>query len=31
MNPAGTETYYEAGRDDALQYWLDLVNKYKVS
>jgi sn-glycerol 3-phosphate transport system substrate-binding protein len=31
MNPAGTETYYDKpGVIEALQYWLDLVNKYKV-
>src|SRR5246500_4814497 len=31
MNPAGTETYYDKpGVIDALQYWMDLVNKYKV-
>src|SRR6266705_1904827 len=31
MNSAGTETYYDKpGVVDALQYWLDLVNKHKV-
>ena len=31
MNPAGTETYYDKPEViEALQYWLDLVNKYKV-
>jgi sn-glycerol 3-phosphate transport system substrate-binding protein len=31
MNTAGTETYYDKqGVIDALQYWIDLVNKYKV-
>ena len=31
MNPAGTEVYYDKPQVvDALQYWLDLVNRYKV-
>jgi len=31
MNPAGTETYYDKqGVIEALQFWVDLVNKYKV-
>src|SRR5437016_12962793 len=31
MNTAGTETYYDKpGVIGALQYWIDLVNKYKV-
>ena len=31
MNAAGTETYYDKpGVIEALQYWVDLVNKYKV-
>ena len=31
MNQAGTEVYYDKPQVvDALQYWLDLVNKYKV-
>jgi len=31
MNPAGTETYFDKpGAVSALQYWVDLVNKYKV-
>src|SRR6266849_5451989 len=31
MNAAGTETYYDKPAViDALQYWIDLVNKYKV-
>jgi sn-glycerol 3-phosphate transport system substrate-binding protein len=31
MNQAGTQVYYDKPQVvDALQYWLDLVNKYKV-
>ena len=31
MNPAGTQTYYDRPEViGALQYWVDLVNKYKV-
>ena len=31
MNAAGTETYYDKPEViEALQYWVDLVNKYKV-
>ena len=31
MNAAGTETYYDRPEViEALQYWVDLVNKYKV-
>ena len=31
MNTAGTETYYDKpGVVEALQYWIDLVTKYKV-
>src|SRR5512144_653427 len=31
MNPAGTQTYYDKPEViGALQYWLDLINKYKV-
>src|SRR4249920_1753198 len=31
MNPAGTQTYYDSPKViEALQYWVDLVNKYKV-
>src|SRR5436190_4625921 len=31
MNPAGTETYYDKpGVIEALQFWVDLVNKYKI-
>src|SRR5438876_4047782 len=31
MNAAGTETYYDKpGVVEALQYWVDLTNKYKV-
>jgi sn-glycerol 3-phosphate transport system substrate-binding protein len=31
MNAAGTETYYDRPEViEALQYWMDLVNKYKV-
>ncbi|HSC23553.1 MAG TPA: ABC transporter substrate-binding protein [Casimicrobiaceae bacterium] len=31
MNQAGTEVYYDKPQVvDALQYWLDLVNRYKV-
>jgi sn-glycerol 3-phosphate transport system substrate-binding protein len=31
MNAAGTETYYDKPEViEALQYWMDLVNKYKV-
>ncbi|MEO8346730.1 MAG: ABC transporter substrate-binding protein [Betaproteobacteria bacterium] len=31
MNPAGTQTFYDKKEVvDALQYWVDLVNKYKV-
>ena len=31
MNSAGTETYYDKPEViEALQYWVDLVNKYKV-
>ena len=31
MNAAGTETYYDKPEViEALQYWLDLINKYKV-
>ena len=31
MNQAGTEVYYDKPQVvDALQYWVDLVNKYKV-
>lgn len=31
MNPAGTQAYYDKPEViGALQYWLDLVNKYKV-
>src|SRR6202162_4883080 len=31
MNAAGTETYYDKpGVIEALQYWMDLTNKYKV-
>ena len=31
MNPAGTQTYYDKPEViGALQYWVDLVNKYKV-
>ena len=31
MNPAGTQTFYDKPEViGALQYWLDLINKYKV-
>jgi sn-glycerol 3-phosphate transport system substrate-binding protein len=31
MNPAGTQTFYDTPEViGALQYWLDLINKYKV-
>src|SRR5438477_11057692 len=31
MKPAGTENYYyKQAMIEALQFWLDLVNKYKV-